>query len=429
MKEPVMMNAIAAAVREPDVHVSPLFVVSIAAFAVGLIAFFKLSKSRVWAWAALLFSVAAVSVAGLFVPHSMRQKTSTTVTLHDSSQSSEDVAVLRSETTDLETLSVADSAATSPSTAERSDSDETVWLPVSRETLAGIFGSENVENIETLSAQLSEQSEKAYALIPVSEAEPTPVIRHVLTPTPFRELLTPQNMQLLATALEAYAEKPEDSASAEIAGDVTGISLASWVNEKPGLDQAVVQTDQFHESTVPAEKALRPAITAALEDHITSLCQREFSIGDDWRKLVDVKMSDQAVRECIVRTDRKVSEFDTIEGRKTMQQTYALIQFPDAVETDVLATIRRQLVMSRTGAIVMTLGTLWVAALLLAVACRVGHRDGSRLQRWVTGPLIAIAAIPCLLGCLVFLAAMAEGHTFDVGLSGHRIACMIDSSK
>ena len=320
-------------------------------------------------------------------------------------------------------LSTADTATHS----ETADDDETVWLPVGRENLARLFGEENIDDIASLSEELSKHSETAYALIPVSEAQPAPVIRHVLTPTPFRELLTPQNLQLLASALDGYTSQDGDSATS--LAEAESPELASWVSQRPGLGQVVVKTDKFHESDIPPEEALRPAIIQALEERITELASHEFSIGRDWNKLVKVSLSDRALRECILRTDRRLSEIETVvEGKTVMQQTYALIQFPEEAESHVVSVIRGRLTESRTLAVGLTLGALWLAAVLLAVACRISQ-SGSWLKRWTTGPLFAVAAVPCLIAFVLMIVAMAEGHTFELRLGEGRMQCIVDSSE
>ena len=296
-----------------------------------------------------------------------------------------------------------------------SEDEETVWLPVGKDTLAKLFGEEHVDDIASLSEELSKHSETAYALIPVTEAQPAPVLRHVLTPTPFRELLTPHNLQLLAAALDGYSTDSEDESVFEVeAGEPV---LAAWVHERPGLGQMVVKTKEFHESTIPAEEALRPAIHEALKDHITEIASREFSIGDDWTKLVDLSVSDRALQECILRTDRKVSEIETVEGKTVMQQTYALIQFPEEAEASALEVIRGRLIQSRAIAVGLTLGALWLGAVLLAIACRLSQ-TGSFLKRWTTGPLFVVAAVPCLIAFAIMIGAMIEGHTFELGPAG-----------
>ena len=315
--------------------------------------------------------------------------------------------------------------------------DDTFWLPISREMLNKLAGDENSEEIQELTSQIPQQLSHAYAMIPLSQAGPSsapPVIRQVLSPAAIRYILIPENLKAIVSAVSAYLPAEADAATddvgtmlAEAASSATETpKLADWVHQKPGIGQTVV-TSHFTESTPLAQDALRPEINEALQARITKLCSREFGIDDGWQKLVDVSLSDKAVLASILKTEKTVEIPDTVDGPKMMQQTYALVEFPEVIEQQVLGTVRAELIKSRTVAVSIALLAIWLCGVLLTFAFQ-ASQHGSFMKKLATVPVMAILILPCMLLAVAMIASMAKGDTFELTLGDGRISCVVDAS-
>ena len=332
----------------------------------------------------------------------------------------------------------APAASALPSGVDRSEMNpEMLWVPITRDMLTQ-FMLETTEDEEApLVSEFPIGLTQAYRLMPLppsSGGAATPMIRQALSPAAMQLLLTRRNLRALANSVASMLPKAADDASAQnnlvaeaSETNSTAHELAEWVNESPGLGQFVISS-RFAEATTPPETALRPAITEAFESHITHLCSRDFGIGDGWKKLMDVTVSDRVVRQSIVKTDRKVEVLDTVDGEKMMQQTFALIEFPAAVETEVLSLVRKELVRSRTAAICIVLIAIWLSGVLLTIALR-ASQGGSLLQKLATVPAMVILVLPCLLIVVAMISGMASGETFDLRFGGNRVVCEVDAES
>ncbi|MEZ6132864.1 MAG: hypothetical protein R3C59_29700 [Planctomycetaceae bacterium] len=316
---------------------------------------------------------------------------------------------------------------------------ETVVLFVTDQNLRKLPGTDDAEALTGLTGL-----QQAYAMIPLPVAGPSAL------PKAMQEALSPAGIRILQTALmqiialsnpgnskltEIVRSAEQDAVSdgttslAEADGSADTLKaestpdLAHWVND-PGIGQTVVKSD-FLEATIAPEDALRDPILQALKARITRLAQQQFGADLNWEQLVNVTLTDQAVRRCIVTTDARTQVIETRDGSHPMRQTYALVEIPETVEQQVLHGIETALRENRLVTLCLTVGFLWLAVVLFSAACR-ATQQGTLLRKLATFPAMAFLIVPCLLTCAMLINAMISGQTVPYRSDGARVTCVVD---
>ncbi|MEO1980640.1 MAG: hypothetical protein ABGZ24_09000 [Fuerstiella sp.] len=296
-------------------------------------------------------------------------------------------------------------------------------LPLSQDFLAGLLGPEGAAAVAKLNASISPELRQAYALIPLSATAPqpaSPVIRHAGGIRTF--------LAALSHVWTAATPEPHLTAEANIEPAVSRDSSRSseppeWI-DNPGIGQTVVQS-QFVEANIPAEDALRPAIIEALKHRVTGLVSRRFAADDGWEKVVELAVTDHAIRNSSRKTWTRTEVIDAVGSPTQMRKTYALIEFPEEFEEQILGDIETALKRNRVTALCITLGIVWLCAVLLNLAFRAGQH-GTFLRKLATVPVMGLLILPCVLAFVFMTSAMASGRTFDFSWSENRISCVVD---
>ena len=296
-------------------------------------------------------------------------------------------------------------------------------LPLSQDFVAGLLGHEGAAAVAKLNASISPELRQAYALIPLSATAPQtagPVIRHALG---IRTLLSALSRLWDAASLE-NSLTAEATAEADSSQDLLRPSEPpEWISN-PGIGQTVVQS-QFVEARIPAEDALRPAIIEALKKRVTGLVSRRFTADDGWGKVVELSVTDHAIRNSLRKTYTRTQVINGLGKPTPMRQTYALIEFPEEFEEQILGDIETALKSNRVVALCITLGIVWLCAVLLNLAFRAGQH-GTLLRKLATVPVMGLLILPCVIAFFAMTIAMASGRTFDFSWSESRISCVID---
>ncbi|MEQ9406705.1 MAG: hypothetical protein RIK87_03225 [Fuerstiella sp.] len=327
--------------------------------------------------------------------------------------------------------------------AERSDNGNVVLLPLSDEVIATLLSPDAAEALAKLNESLPAELRQAYAMIPLGPAAPRtgpPVLREALSSAAVREVLTPKNIQAAVSGfLQLIAAEPAEAGTIMTASQTTpddgaaDITLpaeqdseyvpASWI-DNPGLGRVVV-TSGFEAATMPPEDALQPAILEALRHRVSQRVRQEFGGDGYWNKLVEIVVSDEVIRRCIVETDARTEVIDVLGSPQRMQQTYALVEFPESLEQQMLADIRAGLKQDRAISLCLTLGLLWLCAVLLSMAFRVVQHP-TVWRKLITIPILCVLMIPCLLAGGLLVGAAWKGRTFGFTWNGERVVCTID---
>ncbi len=308
-------------------------------------------------------------------------------------------------------------------TVQQLDNGDLLVLPLSPDFLAGLLGPEGAEAVAKLNASISPELRQAYALIPLSATAPqtaSPVIRHA---SEIRTFLSALSHVLTTSAPEPFLTAEANTEPAASADLLQLSEPPEWIDH-PGIGQTVVQS-QFVEANIPAEDALRPAIIEALKHRVTGLVSRRFAADDGWEKVVELAVTDHAIHNAFRKTWTRTEVIDAVGSPTQMRKTYALIEFPEEFEEQILGDIETALKKNRVTALCLTLGIVWVSALLLNLAFRAGQR-GCLLRKLTTVPVMGLLILPCVCAFFLMTNAMANGRTFDFSWSDDRISCVID---
>ena len=313
--------------------------------------------------------------------------------------------------------------------------NDTMVLLISGDDVQKLLGQDGANAVAGL-----EGLKRVYAMVPLpttgAGAIP-PALLDALDPDTLRHVLSPGAMQIIATALSQVivsqrTEPPGVSGSLPAESDGTDEVvvaerpphvLASWVSN-PGVGQLVVKSE-FLEATIDEEEALRESIVTALKEQVSRRAAKDFGANEDWQKLVDVSLTDQALRFCILSTDARTEVIESSAGSHPMQQTFALVEFPESMEQQVLNQIKVALRENRLVALCVTIGVLWLTAILFSAACRFSQ-GGSLLRNLATFPVMALLILPCMLICAFMVGAMIKGATFEFKSEDGRMTCVVD---
>lgn len=302
-----------------------------------------------------------------------------------------------------------------------------IWLPLSDKVIEQIISPEGAKALAELNKSLPPQVRQAYAAIPLSATGPGvagPVVHGALISPVIRQALTSKPMQAFLAGfsqLVAVESGSEDGPHAD--AEAEEYVPPEWI-ENPGIGRIVVKS-AFEPAATSPEESLRPAIVKALQNEVTKSSIRAFHTDGEWTDLIDVQVSDAAIEKFIIETDTRTEVVRTGNSDTVMKQTYALVEIPESAKQRVLSDVRHALKQDRSIALCVTLGSLWLGAVLLTVTIR-ASQNGSFVKRVATVPLLSLLVLPCLLLTIAMTAAMTQGKTFSFSLDGERVSCSID---
>jgi len=336
----------------------------------------------------------------------------------------------------------------SDSTAIDGADDETMVLFLSRKDLRELLSGDGADGSATL-----DELHRFYAMVPLSTSGPQavpPVLREALSPVALRQVLQPDNIKLLAGVLLEVLERRDGTASSAadsshaasqpllaasaVAAELDDVFVpateseyrpAMWV-EQPGVGQVVVESE-FLEASTPAEEALRDSVLEALHQDVDRAVRRTLGPKVDWQALIRLSATDEAIRRCIISTDKRTEVIETAEGAKSMQKTYALVEFPETMTQQILRDVESELRINRLLGLCVGVALLWVMAILFSAACR-ATQHGPLFRKLAAFPLLALLLLPCLLAFTFVLGAMISGATFEFKSEQDRHSCLVDDT-
>lgn len=303
---------------------------------------------------------------------------------------------------------------------------EMLMLPLSNQVLVELIGAEGARAIEDLNASVPPELRQAYAMIPIlgpGQSAVGPVLRDTVGPA-IEHGLGDDGLKKLESAVSELiaAAKTKHMLTAEAAVQEEYVA-PDWVNN-PG-DGYIVVESEFAELSTDSKDNLRPAIEEALQKRVSELVSKQFGSDSGWARLMNVSVTDAAIEDCIVETSERTTVIETSVGGVPMRRTYALVNLPDTLQDDLAKEVRRSLQHNRMTAVCITVGILWLCAMLLSVVFRAGQSQ-SFLRKLATVPMIGLLVIPCVVMFIAMTGAMLNGETFDFEWSKDRVACVID---
>ncbi len=315
--------------------------------------------------------------------------------------------------------------------------DNAMWLPLSSAAISDLLSPEGADALAKLNADLPPELRQAYAVIPLPAAAPNltpPLLEKALSVPEVRDVLTSNGVQEAVSGFVdlavAYQTRLAEDGTKKIvmgvqptAAEADEYIPATWI-ANPGVGRVVVESE-FAISSEPATKVLRPAIVKALKEQVSKLSKKQFRSDGEWEKLVDISVSDEALMNCIVATSVQQEVIETNGDSHLLQKTYALVEFPESIQTKVLADVRSALKQDRAIALCIVVAALWLGWMLLSVMFR-SSQNGSLFRKLTTVPVLSLLVLPCILVAIFMTTAIIEGKTFSLSWNGERVTCAID---
>ena len=255
-----------------------------------------------------------------------------------------------------------------------------------------------VESVQTLAelltAALSKQdiegttSEPAYPAVELSEG----AISSATTASASETKTDSGNRQRLA-------EKPGDS------DDFEDKSTPIWVKNPDG-GRRVIETafrPAGEDATALLRQELNHALTAHLVEHLTGSNPEP----GNWTRLVKLNLSESAASKCVVATHDRRETITTLEGPQDMVQTFALVEFPEAIDRAAILQIRREVQSQRMICVLFVAALVWLAILSTGLILRFAS-GGRRLRLVLAIPAFMFISVPLVVLAAGAVIAMAE---------------------
>lgn len=211
---------------------------------------------------------------------------------------------------------------------------------------------------------------------------------------------TPESDASVQRPAEVTVEQPEPVLTRRI--------QPTWIKQ-PDPGRVVVETT-FAPTTDDTMLTLSEAVSNAFQEHLIQQTATSLKPATEWSRLIDLNLSEKAVQTCIVETYEREEVIETREGQQPMKKTYALIEFPEAIDNAALLTIRQSVQRHRMGMIATALGLLWLAMLTTGLIIRFAT-GGSRRRRAIAVVAILLMPLP-LIGATTGI--VVRGTTSDV---------------
>ena len=265
-------------------------------------------------------------------------------------------------------------------------------LLLSASVLEDFLGPEGHEALQSLSGAVSPQLRQAYALVPL----PGPVDDAV------------PGIHALASAIAHVAEKSRapGTAEAEAPPAVEAAGRAStdvsamperphWI-DNPGEGRVVVRAE-----AIEAGEPIEPVVESAVAQQLLETCIGIFSsqTGRPVGTFPDrsLTMTEDAVAACVCQQYIEPVVIDTLSGPVTMQLTFALVEFPDAIKSQGVASLRESLQHQRTWSIGVAAAGLGLIVMLVTGMLQLSAARG----RWTRMTGITLLTLILLSGLAV----------------------------
>ncbi len=272
--------------------------------------------------------------------------------------------------------------------------------------------------------QLPGQIRQTYALIPLTPALDAAV-------SPMKPLLTNRGLESIANSIAAIlknfeganadapgiAEATLNSAAAVESTDLGGTVVLStepkdekipdWIQQPDG-GRVVVKT----EALLPDDETRKPlvaAINSALSSHMKAFTEPLDPVLHKQASFVKMELDESTALQCVVTEFGRNVMIDTMpEGQKMMRIVYALVEFPEAVDNQVVQEIRRSVQRDRIVGLGLIVGSFWMSVCSIGCGVRLWN-NGSYLRKTLSIPMFAVLALPLLLLAAGIVVLLAKG--------------------
>lgn len=331
-----------------------------------------------------------------------------------------------------ESSSAADGSDTAAQ-AVQSENGDVVVLQLSDEMMAQLLGEKGQEILRSFNSELPGRIRQTYALVPLT----SPVDAAV---TPMKPLLAAGGLRDIANSLVRMLDQADETAkSKEESTAATASAETGSQSDKTNTAAAAPETKKGELAVEPAlkpmpawiknpegrrlvaqtaiilpgddsEELLLEAVNEALWQHLQNITETSDPKLHRQAAITSLELAPETARKCIVETWERREIIDSeVAGPTEARRIYALVEFPESIDTAAFEKLRSSLQIHRVAAVSGSMVLAWLAVCSFGCCVRLG-RKGSRLRRLLAAPFFGLLALPLLLGGIVLLLVTVNGN-------------------
>ncbi len=305
------------------------------------------------------------------------------------------------------------STATAFGQAAKSDNGDVVIFQPSDEMVQQMLGVGGQDLLKLFNLELPGRIRQTYALIPL-----TPPVGSTV---PMKPMIATRGLEMIANSIVALVDHtdsatlnatPESVAlTAEADGTLTVAPAIrpepEWITQTDG--RRIVARSKPVMSGDNAESLMTAAINDALARHIETVTASMDPPWKDQSKRVHMELPQSMAANYIVDRYERPETLETeVEGTKSFQVLYALVEFPDAIDQIAVRQIRYAIQKDRIIGLGIVVGLTWLSICSAGFGVRQWQK-GTKLLKIAATPVFAVITIPTLMLAVAMVVALAKG--------------------
>jgi hypothetical protein len=307
-----------------------------------------------------------------------------------------------------------------------------VVFQLSDESLRRLLGTKGIALLDEIRDKLPEELRDSYALIPLTATVSTTApaaVRRLASADGFQSVVTTvasmiPDATIAATDSQSEAQDPVAESDVSVRQSLTLEKSPQWLTTRAAR-QFLVETEFAPQTDEPPSTddpsltdQLQLAINNALVEYVRdAVLEDDDDYSRNWFRLVDLRLSQDALADCIVDQHEVVEVLNTKVGPQVMRKTVALVEFPAEIQQAALREIRVATQRQRTSILGMAVGIFWMGLVLATAGFRIGRRK-SRLARYVAAPLFLLTATGLGAGAVSLVGATTAGEFVSTPFDG-----------
>jgi hypothetical protein len=307
-----------------------------------------------------------------------------------------------------------------------------VVFQLSDESLRRLLGTKGIALLDEIRDKLPEELRDSYALIPLTATVSTTApaaVRRLASADGFQSVVTTvasmiPDATIAATDSQSEAQDPVAESDVSVRQSLTLEKSPQWLTTRAAR-QFLVETEFAPQTDEPPSTddpsltdQLRLAINNALVEYVRdAVLEDDDDYSRNWFRLVDLRLSQDALADCIIDQHEVVEVLNTKVGPQVMRKTVALVEFPAEIQQAALREIRVATQRQRTSILGMAVGIFWMGLVLATAGFRIGRRK-SRLARYVAAPLFLLTATGLGAGAVSLVGATTAGEFVSTPFDG-----------
>ena len=306
------------------------------------------------------------------------------------------------------------SNATAFGQAAKSDNGDVVIFQPSDEMVQQMLGVGGQDLLKSFNSELPGRIRQTYALIPL-----TPPVGSTV---PMKPMIATRGLEMIANSIVALVDHADSATLNATPGSVALTAEADgtltvapairpepeWITQTDG--RRIVARSKPVMSGDNAEILMTAAINDALAKHVAAVTASMDPAWQNQSRRVHMELPQSLAANYIVDRYERPETLETeVEGTKSFQVLYALVEFPDAIDQIAVRQIRYAIQKDRIIGLGVVVGLMWLSICSAGFGIRQWQK-GTKLRKIAATPVFAVITIPTLLLTVAMVVALAKGN-------------------